>query len=92
MTSDVSFWRRNISETVDHFTEFGKVSAMEAANIIAADAIHILVDLNGHTKNSGLPIMAYRPAPVQVTNYVVTVVTAVHAPTSRVRSLHRFRI
>ena len=37
-----------------------------AAQVIHADEIDILVDLAGHTKGNGLPIMAYKPAPVQI--------------------------
>ena len=38
----------------------------EAAQVICGDQLDILVDLAGHTKGNGLPIMAYKPAPVQV--------------------------
>ena len=42
-------------------------SARTAARMIAEDHIDILVDLSGHSQNNCLDIMAYRPAPVQVT-------------------------
>lgn len=38
----------------------------EIAKIIHDDRIDILVDLSGHSQNSCLPVMACRPAPVQV--------------------------
>lgn len=41
-------------------------SPHSAAKIIAEDGLDILVDLSGHTQNSSLPIMAYRPAPLQL--------------------------
>ena len=41
-------------------------SPRTAARLIAEDHIDILVDLSGHTQDSCLPIMAYRPAPVQI--------------------------
>lgn len=44
---------------------FGK-SDEAAAQLIHADAIHILVDLSGHTAGNRLPIFAWKPAPVQV--------------------------
>lgn len=37
-----------------------------AARLIAEDNIDILVDLSGHSQDNCLPVMAYRPAPVQV--------------------------
>lgn len=38
----------------------------EIAKLIHDDRIDILVDLSGHSQNSCLPVMACRPAPVQV--------------------------
>ncbi|MBO4779751.1 MAG: hypothetical protein J5497_03845, partial [Selenomonadaceae bacterium] len=40
--------------------------AQTAARIIDEDAIDILVDLSGHSQDSCLPILAYKPAPVQI--------------------------
>lgn len=38
----------------------------QIAKIIYEDQIDILVDLAGHCENSGLPVLAYKPAPIQV--------------------------
>ena len=38
-----------------------------AAELVRQDGIDILVDLAGHTTDTGLPVFALRPAPVQVT-------------------------
>jgi len=38
----------------------------EAARLVFADEIDLLVDLSGHTKGNRLGVFAYRPAPVQI--------------------------
>ena len=39
---------------------------LAAAQIIYEDEVDILVDLSGHSQGSCLPILAYKPAPVQI--------------------------
>ena len=39
----------------------------EAARLVAADEIDILCDLSGHTSDNCLPVLARKPAPVQIT-------------------------
>ena len=46
--------------------EIAGMKAAEAAKMIYKDQIDILVDLSGHTQNSCLPVVSYRPAPVQI--------------------------
>jgi protein O-GlcNAc transferase len=43
------------------------ISDEAAANLIHSDGINILIDLSGHTAKNGLPIFAWKPAPIQVT-------------------------
>ncbi len=50
-----------------------------AAQIIHADKIDILVDLSGHSQNSCLPILAYKPAPIQITALGYTATTGLNA-------------
>ncbi|MBR6711980.1 MAG: hypothetical protein IKI76_03190 [Selenomonadaceae bacterium] len=40
--------------------------SLETARIIEDDGVDILVDLSGHSQDSCLPILAHKPAPVQI--------------------------
>jgi protein O-GlcNAc transferase len=51
----------------DHFVPIAAMTDAEAARRIRADAIDILVDLNGHTAHNRLPLFFLKPAPVQAT-------------------------
>ena len=42
------------------------LSAEDIARLMRNDDLDILVDLAGHSAGSGLPVLAYRPAPVQI--------------------------
>jgi len=44
----------------------GNLNDRDAAQKIHADALHILIDLSGHTGNHRLPLFAWRPAPLQL--------------------------
>jgi predicted O-linked N-acetylglucosamine transferase (SPINDLY family) len=52
--------------TADHFVNLSELDDAAAARRIAADGIHILVDLNGYTREARLKVVARRPAPVIV--------------------------
>ena len=39
---------------------------LDAATLIHQKAIHILIDLSGHTAHNRLPVFSYKPAPIQV--------------------------
>jgi len=51
---------------IEHFVDITAMSHAEAAMRINQDGIHILVDLGGHTAFSQLPLLGFKPAPVQI--------------------------
>ncbi|MDQ0357650.1 putative O-linked N-acetylglucosamine transferase (SPINDLY family) [Rhodoplanes tepidamans] len=57
---------RRIDAAFDHVVDIGAMSDAEAADLVRAREIDILIDLMGLTKNCRFPILARRPAPVQV--------------------------
>lgn len=64
---DGSVWRRKIAGDVEHFKDISAVVHHgDAARLIHADGIHILINLNGYTKGARSEIFALQPAPIQV--------------------------
>lgn len=55
-----------VRRRVERFVDISSLSYAEAARVIREDGIDILIDLGGHAGGSGLPILAYRPAPLQI--------------------------
>ncbi|KAJ0394827.1 hypothetical protein P43SY_005886 [Pythium insidiosum] len=79
LTNATSWWKRNITRTVERMVSLSgkdprEAAAVirrhrdprEAAAVIRRHRVHVLIDLNGHTLHSGLPIFRHRPAPVQI--------------------------
>lgn len=64
---DGSDVRRRVLASFDKAVSILEVSDEEAARAIRSDEIDILIDLNGLTLGSRLPVLRYRPAPVQMT-------------------------
>ncbi|NWG75214.1 MAG: hypothetical protein HXY24_11505 [Rubrivivax sp.] len=64
--SDGSTLRERVLRGVENVVEIGDLDARQAAQRIRDDGIDILVDLKGYTRDSRPAILAYRPAPVQV--------------------------
>lgn len=64
--SDGSDYARRHRAAFDAFHEIGRLTASEAAAYIRAQGIHLLVDLDGYMDGTSPPILAHRPAPVQV--------------------------
>jgi protein O-GlcNAc transferase len=63
---DDSHIRKRVLAAFDHCVPIHELSHAAAARQIHADAIDILVDLKGYTKDARTEILAHRPAPVQV--------------------------
>lgn len=57
---------RNFQSLVESWRDIHGISADEAAKMIYEDGINILVDLSAHTANNCLPILARKPAPIQI--------------------------
>lgn len=64
---DGSAMRARVIAAMDHFTRIHTMSDLEAAQKIRADEIDILIDLQGQTAGARPNMLAYRPAPVQIT-------------------------
>jgi len=63
---DQSTWRDKIESEVEHFKDISGLQNGDAARLINADGIDILINLNGYTKGARNEIFALRPAPLQV--------------------------
>ena len=64
---DGSELRRRISNAAEHFEELRGRSFESIAQRVRELGIDILVDLKGATYDTLLPVLAHRPAPLQVT-------------------------
>lgn len=61
-----SLCQERIRQACDHFVPLHGLSDEAAARRIYSDRIQLLVDMMGHTQGSRLPVLALRPAPVQI--------------------------
>jgi predicted O-linked N-acetylglucosamine transferase (SPINDLY family) len=64
---DGSALRRRVIAGMDHFERIHGLSDAEAAALIRRHEIDILVDLQGQTLGARANMLAWRPAPIQVT-------------------------
>jgi protein O-GlcNAc transferase len=67
--NDLGQTRARLASAFDRFVDISKTPDRDAAQLVNADGIDILVDLNGYTQRARTTIFAYRPAPIQV-NYL----------------------
>ncbi|MBP2302745.1 O-linked N-acetylglucosamine transferase, SPINDLY family protein [Azospirillum picis] len=63
---DGSPMRRRLEAGFDLFRDIRGLDAASVAAALAADGVHILVDLKGYTRDARLDLLARRLAPVQV--------------------------
>ena len=63
---DQSALRQRVMAACDRFVDVSALGNAALSERIRADAIDILVDLKGHTRDSRVEVLAARPAPVQV--------------------------
>ncbi|VDO06170.1 unnamed protein product [Rodentolepis nana] len=63
---DGTTFRAKVNREAEHFVDLSTIGCHgKAADRIAADGIHILLNMNGYTKGARNEIFALRPAPVQ---------------------------
>lgn len=55
-----------LRQFVDQWRNVKELDTCAVADLIAEDEVDILFDLAGHSANGALPILNYRPAPVQI--------------------------
>lgn len=55
-----------VKKAVDVWREVSLIELEKTAEQIYADEIDILIDLGGHSVGSGLPVLAWKPAPIQI--------------------------
>lgn len=65
--TDESSYHKDLIANIDNFFDINNKSNQEAANLIAANNIDILIDLKGFTKDNRLGILALKPASIQIT-------------------------
>ena len=66
MLGNEDAYSRELKGRVEGWRNLKGLSPREAARRIYEDDIDILVDFGGHTTGNALPILAYKPAPVQI--------------------------
>lgn len=64
---DGSGLRQRVIQAMDQFHRIDKMSDEDAAKLMRAHEIDILVDLQGQTAGARANLLAYRPAPIQIT-------------------------
>ncbi len=66
MTGEEDLFSVELSKRVDYWRNLRGLFPEEAARRIYEDEIDILVEFGGHTAGNSLPVLAYKPAPIQI--------------------------
>jgi predicted O-linked N-acetylglucosamine transferase (SPINDLY family) len=69
---------RRVRAACEHFVDVRGIGNCAVAHRIREDGIDILIDLKGHTRDSRMDLMAYRPAPVQAAYLGYPATTGAH--------------
>lgn len=64
---DGSVLRQRVIKAMDHFERIHHLSDEQAAELIRSHEIDVLIDLQGQTLGARANMLAFRPAPVQIT-------------------------
>jgi predicted O-linked N-acetylglucosamine transferase (SPINDLY family) len=64
---DGSAMRQRVIGAMDHFHRINGLSDAAAAQLMRAHEIDVLIDLQGQTAGARANMLAYRPAPIQIT-------------------------
>jgi len=56
-----------LKKKTDHWRPIGGLPDEQVFDTISRDQLDVLIDLNGHTAGNRLPLLAMRPAPIQLT-------------------------
>lgn len=64
---DGSAMRQRVIAAMDQFHRIGGLSDVAAAQLMRSHEIDVLVDLQGQTSGARANMLAYRPAPIQIT-------------------------
>lgn len=75
----ISETTERIAQKFDHYRNIFGVGDKEVVALIEEDQIDVLVDLAGHSTDNRIIVMAYKPAPIQVTYLGYFDTTAVQA-------------
>lgn len=75
-SEDGSSLRQRVVSAMDHLVRIHQISDEEAAHLIREHEIDILIDLQGQTSGARANLLAYRPAPIQITYLGLPATTA----------------